>query len=68
MIVRNFLNSDIKKASQITHTVWGNLYADESADLQKLIYDFTLEYYYLNKNFSFALDDERLCGLIFALL
>lgn len=66
MIVRNFLNSDIEKASQITHTVWGNLYVDESADLQKLIYDFTLEYYYLNKNFSFALDDDGLCGLIFA--
>lgn len=66
MIVRNFLNSDIEKASQITHTVWGNLYASESNDLQKLIYDFTLEYYYLNKNFSFALDDDGLCGLIFA--
>lgn len=66
MIVRNFLNSDIEKASQITHTVWGNLYASESADLQKLIYDFTLEYYYLNKNFSFTLDDNGLCGLIFA--
>lgn len=66
MIVRNFLNNDIEKASKITHTVWGNLYADENADLQKLIYDFTLEYYYLNENFSFALDENGLCGLIFA--
>lgn len=68
MIVRNFLNSDIEKASQITNTVWGDLYAAESADLQKFIYDFTLGYYYLNKNFSFALDDDGLCGLLFASL
>ena len=68
MIVRNFLNSDIEKASQITHTVWGDLYAYENVDLQKLIYDFTLEYYYLNKNFSFALDENGLCGLLFASL
>lgn len=68
MIVRNFLNSDIEKASQITNTVWGDLYAAESADLQKFIYDFTLEYYYLNKNFSFALDENGLCGLLFASL
>ena len=68
MIVRNFLNSDIEKASQITHTVWGDLYSYENVDLQKLIYDFTLEYYYLNKNFSFALDENGLCGLLFASL
>ena len=66
MIVRNFLDSDIEAASKITYTVWGDLYAHENDELQKLIYDFTLKYYYLNKNYSFALDDNELCGLIFA--
>ena len=55
MIVRKFLDSDIEDASKITHAVWGNLYANNSCDLQKFIYDFTLEYYYLNKKFSFVL-------------
>lgn len=68
MIVRNFKNSDIEEASQITHLVWGDLYAKESKKLQQIIYDFTLEYYYLNKNFSFALDENGLCGLLFASL
>ena len=44
MIVRNFKNSDIEEASQITHLVWGDLYANESKTLQQIIYDFTLEY------------------------
>ena len=68
MIVRKFLDSDIEDASKITHAVWGNLYANNSCDLQKFIYDFTLEYYYLNKKFSFVLYDDILCGLIFASL
>ena len=66
MIVRNFTDSDIEEASKITHLVWGDLYSKESAELQKRIYDFTLEYYYLNKTFSFALDDDGLKGLVFA--
>ena len=68
MIVRNFTDKDIEEASKITHLVWGDLYSKESAKLQKLIYDFTLEYYYLNKTFSFALDDAGLKGLVFASL
>ena len=66
MIVRNFTDIDIEEASKITHLVWGDLYSKESAELQKRIYDFTLEYYYLNKTFSFALDDDGLKGLVFA--
>ncbi len=68
MIVRNFSDSDIEASSKITHTVWGDLYANQNDELQKLIYEFTLRYYYLNKNYSFALQDENLCGLIFASL
>lgn len=66
MIVRNFKNSDIEEASQITHLVWGDLYAKESKKLQQIIYDFTLEYYYLNETFSFALHENGLKGFVFA--
>ena len=66
MIVRNFKNSDIEEASQITHLVWGDLYANESKTLQQIIYDFTLEYYYLNETFSFALDENGLNVFFFA--
>lgn len=68
MIVRKFLTDDIKEASKISHLVWGDLYKCENFDLQKFIYDFTIEYYYLNKDFSFALDEKGLCGLLFASL
>lgn len=66
MIVRNFTDYDIEKASKISHLVWGDLYKKESSELQTLIYDFTLKYYYLNKTFSLALDDNGLKGLVFA--
>lgn len=66
MIVRNFIDKDIEEASKITRLVWGDLYAKESTELQNFIYDFTLKYYYLNKTFSFALDDNGLKGLVFA--
>ena len=66
MIVRNFTDINIEEASKITHLVWGDLYSKENAGLQKIIYDFTLKYYYLNKTFSFALDDDGLKGLVFA--
>ena len=66
MIVRNFTDSDINEASKIANLVWGDLYVNESKELQKIIYDFTLKYYYLNKTFSFALDDGGVKGLVFA--
>ena len=68
MIVRNFTDKDVEEASKISHLVWGNLYTKEGSQLQKLIYDFTLEYYYLNSIFSFALDNNGLKGLVFASL
>lgn len=68
MIVRNFTDNDVEEASKISHLVWGDLYAKESSELQTLIYDFTLEYYYLNNSFSFALDENGLKGLVFASL
>ncbi len=68
MIVRNFTDYDVEEASKISHLVWGDLYAKESSELQTLIYDFTLEYYYLNNSFSFALDENGLKGLVFASL
>ena len=66
MIVRNFTDKDVEEASKISHLVWGDLYKKESCELHKLIYDFTLEYYYLNNSFSFALDDNGLKGIVFA--
>ena len=66
MIVRNFTDNDINEASKIANLVWGDLYVNESKELQKIIYDFTIKYYYLNKAFSFALDDGGVKGLVFA--
>ena len=37
MIIRNFEDSDIVEAGAIAHLTWGDMYADESRDLQNLI-------------------------------
>lgn len=58
MIIRNFEDKDIEQASKIAHLVWGDLYTNESKELQKLIYDFMIEYYDLNRKYSFSILDE----------
>ena len=59
MIIRNFENSDIKNAFELSHLVWGDFYKKENTKVQNLIYDFTLRYYDLNRNFSYSVLDEN---------
>ena len=66
MIVRNFSENDIQDASQIAHLVWGDLYTKESDKLQKLIYDFMVKYYDLNRKYSFSLENDDFKGFILA--
>ena len=66
MIVRNFSENDIQEASQISHLVWGDLYTKESDKLQKLIYDFMVKYYVLNRKYSFSMEDDGFKGFILA--
>lgn len=65
MIIRNFDQQDINPASQIAHLTWGNFYCDESFQLQKVIYDFMVTYYDLNRKLSFcAIEEDELKGFI----
>lgn len=67
-MIRNFENIDIKEASNVAHLVWGDLYAQERFELQKIIYDYTVEYYDLNRKFSFSIFDDGLKGFLLASL
>ena len=64
MIVENFADKDVEAASKIAHLVWGDLYTHESKKLQKLIYDFMVKYYDLNRKYSFALHNDDFKGFI----
>lgn len=68
MFVRNFENSDIKNAKKLSHFVWGDFYKEENIEIQNLIYDFTVEYYDLNRKFSYSIldDNENFKGFLFA--
>lgn len=66
MQIRNFTDNDISCASKIAHRVWGDLYTNESPELQNLIYEFTVYYYDLNREFSFSIRDEKLNGFLLA--
>lgn len=57
MIVRNFKTSDIDKAKELSHLVWGDFYKTENFTVQSLIYDFTFEYYDLNRELSYSVFD-----------
>ena len=59
MIIRNFKSSDIKSAKKLSHLVWGDFYKKENIEVQNLIYDFTVEYYDLNREFSYSIFDEN---------
>ena len=67
-MIKNFNHSDIKEAAKIVHLVWGNFYAQESPEVQNIIYDFTLKYYDLNHKFSFSIFDNEFKGFLFASL
>jgi len=67
MHIRTFTDSDILQASKLAKLTWGDFYTHESEELQRLIYNFMVEYYDLNRKFSFSiLDNEELKGLILA--
>lgn len=66
MIVRNFITDDIPHAIKIAHKVWGGIYTNETAALQNLIYEFTVLYYNLNRDYSFSIFDEKLNGILLA--
>lgn len=59
MNIRNFITDDIPYASKIAHRVWGDLYTNETKELQNLIYEFTVLYYDLNRNYSFSILDKE---------
>ena len=68
MIIRNFKTSDIEKAKGLSHLVWGDFYKKENIEVQKLIYDFTVDFYDLNRELSYSvLDENENCkGFLFA--
>lgn len=68
MIIRNFEDKDIEQASKIAYLVWGDLYTSESQELQKLIYDFMIEYYDLNRKYSFSICDKDFKAFLLASL
>lgn len=55
-----FKNSNIKEAKVLTELVWGDFFKNDTLEFQKIVFDFTFEYYDLNRNFSFAISDEKL--------
>ncbi len=68
MIIKNFADSDIIEAQAISHLVWGDLYTEESVELQNFIYKFMVEYYDLNRKYSFSIRDDGFKGFILAAL
>lgn len=63
-MIRSFTKEDIKAACNISGLVWGDTYKDASLELQKLIYDFTVEYYDRNRDYSIVYDSDGLKGFI----
>ncbi len=66
MQIRSFQNSDISEASRLAKLTWGNFYTHESSELQALIYSFMVEYYNLNREYSFSIIEGGLKGFILA--
>lgn len=66
MHVRNFTDKDIIQASKLAKLTWGNFYTQESEELQNLIYSFMVEYYDLNREYSFSILDNQLKGFLLA--
>lgn len=66
MHIRNFTDKDIVQASKLAKLTWGDFYAHESENLQNLIYSFMVEYYDLNREYSFSIVENDLKGFLFA--
>lgn len=66
MQIRTFTDSDILQASKLAKLTWGNFYTHESRELQDLIYSFMVEYYDLNREYSFSIFDNELKGILLA--
>lgn len=66
MEIRGFQNSDIQDASKLSKLTWGDFYLHESNELQSMIYSFMVEYYDLNRQYSFSIVEDGLKGFILA--
>lgn len=66
MTIRNFHKSDINDAKCLAGLTWGDFFKNQSEELQKLIHDFTFDYYDLNREFSFSAFDDDFCGFLLA--
>lgn len=66
MLIRNFNDSDIVEACAVSHLTWGGMYTSESQELQNLIYEFMVEYYDVNRKYSFSCRDNGFKGFILA--
>ena len=66
MAVREFQDIDLKQASKLAKLTWGDFYANESTSLQNFIYSFMVEYYDLNRKYSFSITDEELKAFLLA--
>lgn len=66
MLIKNFTDSDILQASKLSQLTWGNFYTNESNELQNLIYETMVEYYDINRKYSFSITDTELKGFLLA--
>lgn len=66
MAVREFQSIDILEACKLAKLTWGDFYAKESISLQNFIYSFMVEYYDLNRKYSFSITDEELKAFLLA--
>ena len=66
MAVREFQDIDLKQASKLAKLTWGDFYANESTRIQNFIYSFMVEYYDLNRKYSFSITDEELKAFLLA--
>lgn len=66
MIIRQFEDIDIIQAPQLAKLTWGDFYIHESDELQSFIYNFMVEYYDLNRRFSFSIIENNLIGFLLA--
>ena len=64
MVIRNFLDIDIEQASKLAKLTWGDFYTEESDELQRFIYDFMVQYYDLNREYSFSIVEDDLKGFL----
>ena len=64
MFIQKLNKNDKKIAKNLTKLVWGELYSSKSEQLQKLIYDFTFEFYDINSEFSFGIFEDGLKGFV----